>query len=51
MPGPVLLLFDIDGTLVAGATRAHRAALHAALREVHGLADPEALVALTHTGG
>jgi phosphoglycolate phosphatase-like HAD superfamily hydrolase len=33
----VLLLFDIDGTLVAGATDAHRDALHAALREVHGV--------------
>ena len=27
----MLLLFDIDGTLVAGATRAHSDALHAAL--------------------
>ena len=33
----MLLLFDIDGTLVAGATDAHRYALHAALREVHGI--------------
>jgi phosphoglycolate phosphatase-like HAD superfamily hydrolase len=33
----VLLLFDIDGTLLAGATDAHRDALHAALREVHGV--------------
>lgn len=33
----MLLLFDIDGTLVAGATDAHRDALHAALREVHGV--------------
>jgi phosphoglycolate phosphatase len=33
----VLLLFDIDGTLVLGATDAHRDALHAALREVHGI--------------
>jgi phosphoglycolate phosphatase len=33
----VLLLFDIDGTLVAGATDAHRDALHAALHEVHGI--------------
>src|SRR5947209_871881 len=31
----MLLLFDIDGTLVGGATDAHRDALHAALREVH----------------
>jgi phosphoglycolate phosphatase-like HAD superfamily hydrolase len=41
MPGPVLLLFDIDGTLLAGATKAHREALHAALREVHGVEDAE----------
>jgi phosphoglycolate phosphatase-like HAD superfamily hydrolase len=34
----VLLLFDIDGTLVRGATDAHRDALKAALREVHGVA-------------
>jgi phosphoglycolate phosphatase-like HAD superfamily hydrolase len=33
----VLLLFDIDGTLLAGATDAHRDALHAALRSVHGV--------------
>jgi phosphoglycolate phosphatase len=33
----VLLLFDIDGTLLAGATDAHRDALHAALKEVHGV--------------
>jgi phosphoglycolate phosphatase len=33
----VLLLVDIDGTLVAGATRAHSEALHTALTEVHGI--------------
>jgi phosphoglycolate phosphatase len=33
----VLLLFDIDGTLVAGATDAHRDALYEALRDVHGV--------------
>jgi phosphoglycolate phosphatase-like HAD superfamily hydrolase len=32
-----LLLFDVDGTLLAGATDAHRDALHAALREIHGI--------------
>jgi phosphoglycolate phosphatase len=32
---PLLLLFDIDGTLVGGATDEHRDALHAALMEVH----------------
>ena len=36
---PLLLLFDIDGTLLAGATEAHAAALVAALRDVHGLAE------------
>ena len=36
----MLLLFDIDGTLVSGATRAHSVALDAALREVHGV-DPD----------
>ncbi|MDO8211831.1 HAD family hydrolase [Conexibacter sp. CPCC 206217] len=38
---PLLLLFDIDGTLLAGATEAHAAALHTALREVHGLHEVE----------
>jgi phosphoglycolate phosphatase len=33
----MLLLFDIDGTLVLGATDAHRDALRAALHEVHGV--------------
>jgi phosphoglycolate phosphatase-like HAD superfamily hydrolase len=33
----VLVLFDIDGTLLAGATKAHREALDAALLEVHGV--------------
>ncbi len=33
----MLLLFDIDGTLVLGAAGAHRDALHAALHEVHGV--------------
>jgi phosphoglycolate phosphatase-like HAD superfamily hydrolase len=33
----VLLLFDIDGTLLRGATDAHRDALHAALLDVHGV--------------
>lgn len=31
----LLLLFDIDGTLVSGATEAHRDAMHEALAEVH----------------
>jgi phosphoglycolate phosphatase-like HAD superfamily hydrolase len=33
----LLLLFDIDGTLLSGATEAHRDAMHEALREVHGI--------------
>jgi phosphoglycolate phosphatase-like HAD superfamily hydrolase len=33
----LLLLFDIDGTLLGGATEAHREALHEALRKVHGI--------------
>jgi phosphoglycolate phosphatase-like HAD superfamily hydrolase len=35
----MLLLFDIDGTLLDGATDAHRVALDAAIKEVHGV-DP-----------
>lgn len=33
----MLLLFDIDGTMLAGAAREHAQALNAALREVHGV--------------
>ncbi len=33
----LLLLFDIDGTLVSGATDAHRAAIHEALKAVHSV--------------
>jgi phosphoglycolate phosphatase len=47
----VLLLFDIDGTLLSGATKAHRDALHAALREVHGIEDPETLRPDVHPAG
>jgi phosphoglycolate phosphatase-like HAD superfamily hydrolase len=47
----VLLLFDIDGTLVAGATAAHREALKAALREVHGTDAAEALKAPADRAG
>jgi phosphoglycolate phosphatase len=36
-PGKLLLLFDIDGTLLAKAAEAHRDALHAALLDVHGV--------------
>jgi len=34
---PLLLLFDIDGTLLGGAATAHAQALHEALRIVHGV--------------
>jgi phosphoglycolate phosphatase len=34
---PTLLLFDIDGTLMLKASRAHAEAMHAALRRVHHL--------------
>lgn len=33
----MLLLFDVDGTLLHGATEAHRHAVYAALRAVHGV--------------
>jgi phosphoglycolate phosphatase len=36
----VLLLFDIDGTLLQRAAEAHRDAIHEALRTVHGVKDP-----------
>jgi phosphoglycolate phosphatase-like HAD superfamily hydrolase len=36
----VLVLFDIDGTLLVGASRSHAEAMHAALRRVYGIADP-----------
>lgn len=35
----MLLLFDIDGTLMLKASRAHAEALHAALRRVHHLSE------------
>jgi phosphoglycolate phosphatase-like HAD superfamily hydrolase len=38
----VLLLFDIDGTLLSGATKAHSQALDRAIREVHHV-DPRDL--------
>ncbi|MGE3858278.1 MAG: HAD family hydrolase [Dehalococcoidia bacterium] len=37
----MLLLFDIDGTLLLKASREHAEALFAALRTVHGIAIPE----------
>lgn len=38
----MLLLFDIDGTLLLRAHPEHRDALHAAMREVYGIANPSA---------
>jgi phosphoglycolate phosphatase-like HAD superfamily hydrolase len=40
VPTRVLLLFDIDGTLLLKASREHAEALLAALRAVHGIAIP-----------
>ena len=37
----MLLLFDIDGTLLIEAAEAHRDAIHEALRAVHGVTDPK----------
>jgi phosphoglycolate phosphatase len=37
---PVLLLWDIDGTMLLKASREHAEALHAALRRVHGIEIP-----------
>jgi len=37
----MLLLFDIDGTLLVRAADAHRDAIHEALRTVHGVTDPK----------
>lgn len=45
-----LLLFDIDGTLVRGATDAHRDALHIALREVHGVDVTRARLSVSPAG-
>jgi phosphoglycolate phosphatase-like HAD superfamily hydrolase len=36
----LLLLFDIDGTLLLKASREHVVAMHTALARVHGLTDP-----------
>jgi phosphoglycolate phosphatase len=51
VPGPTLLLFDIDGTLVGRASTAHAEALHAALHEVHGVTvDAAARASLSPAG-
>jgi phosphoglycolate phosphatase len=46
----LLLLFDIDGTLLVGAADAHRQALHAALCEVHGIDTDEVGKTLSPAG-
>jgi phosphoglycolate phosphatase-like HAD superfamily hydrolase len=46
----LLVLFDIDGTLLLRATDAHRDALLAALREVHGLHDTAAVKGIDPAG-
>ncbi len=46
----VLVLFDIDGTLLSGATRAHSEALDGAIREVHGV-DPAGVRKQVHPAG
>jgi phosphoglycolate phosphatase len=45
----VLLLFDVDGTLLLKATAAHAAAVHEALREVYGIAEPSKIDAAGRT--
>ena len=47
----MLVLLDIDGTLLHGSPRAHTAALVAALREVHGVPAEAADVAAVRPGG
>lgn len=41
----MLVLFDIDGTLLVGAADAHREALDIAVQEVHGVSAPADFVA------
>src|SRR3954468_13836340 len=45
----LLLLFDIDGTLLLQASREHVAAMHAALRDVHGITKPQRVEAAGRT--
>lgn len=45
----MLLLFDIDGTLLLKASREHVAAMHAALLEVHGVTKPACVQAAGRT--
>src|SRR3954452_2466287 len=45
----LLLLFDIDGTLLLQASREHVAAMHAAIRDVHGITKPARVEATGRT--
>src|SRR3954471_2096147 len=45
----LLLLFDIDGTLMLKASLEHVAAMHAALRDVHGITKPARVEAAGRT--
>ncbi len=45
----MLLLFDIDGTLLLKASLEHVAAMHAALAEVHGVTEPARVEAAGRT--
>src|SRR4051794_10139042 len=45
----LLLLFDIDGTLLLQASLEHVAAMHAALRDVHGITKPARVEAAGRT--
>src|SRR3954470_3694885 len=45
----LLLLFDIDGTLLLQASREHVAAMHAAIRDVHGITKPARVEAAGRT--
>jgi len=45
----VLLLFDIDGTLLQKASREHVSAMHAALQRVYGLTRPARVEAAGRT--
>src|SRR3954469_6701278 len=45
----LLLLFDIDGTLLLKASLEHVAAMHVALRDVHGIAEPHRVEAAGRT--
>jgi phosphoglycolate phosphatase-like HAD superfamily hydrolase len=47
---PVLLLFDIDGTLLLRASDAHRDAIHHGLREIYGIADPAGIAIRSPAG-